>query len=83
MYIISLVWGILAGIGMLIGFIPCLGWFNWLNMPFAMLGLVICIVSIATSRENESKGFSVAGLSLCVTAIFLGGIRLLIGGGLI
>ena len=83
MHIISLVWGILAGIGMLIGFVPCLGWFNWLNIPFAMLGLIICIVSLATAKEYEKKSFSIAGLALCATAIFLGGIRLIIGSGLL
>jgi hypothetical protein len=83
MHIISLVWGILAGIGMMIGFVPCLGWFNWLNIPFAMLGLIVCMVSLVTAREAEAKSFSIAGLSLCATAIFLGGIRLIIGAGLL
>ena len=34
---ITLAWGILAICGMFIGFIPCLGSLNWLNIPFADL----------------------------------------------
>ena len=82
MQILSLVWGILAGIGMLIAFFPCLGSLNWLNIPFACLGLIISIIALATSN-NKFKGFSIAGIIICCVAMFFGIIRLTIGGGIL
>ena len=32
MKLASLIIGITALVGMLIGFVPCLGWFNWFNI---------------------------------------------------
>ena len=41
MQILSLVWGILAILGLGIAFVPCLGSLNWLNIPFAVVGAII------------------------------------------
>jgi uncharacterized membrane protein len=77
----SLVLGILSIFGMLFAFIPCLGIFNWLNIPFAMIGLIISI--LAYNEENESpKGNAIGGIVMCAIAIFFGSIRLIIGGGI-
>ena len=73
---VSLIIGILAGIGMAIGFIPCLGWINWFNIPVAAIGLVFGIIATA---QGDGKG--IAGLVICAVAIFLGLIRLVLGGG--
>ncbi len=72
MKLLGRLFGILAIIGMLLGMIPLLGWFNWLNIPFAILGLVFSIL-------GKSKG----GIIICIVAIFLGLLRLIIGGGII
>lgn len=77
----SLVMGILAIFGMLFGFIPCLGSFNWINIPFSMIGLVISIVAYV-QEDNLPKGNALAGILMCATAAFFGLIRLLIGGGI-
>lgn len=63
--------GILAIMGMLIGFIPFLGWMNWFVIPFAIIGLVVSLL-------GRSKG----GTVICVVAILLGMLRLLLGGGI-
>ena len=82
MLTLSLVWGILAIVGMIVGFFPCLGSLNWLNIPFSAIGLVISIVSVATSKEVK-KGGGIAGIVLCAVAVLLGLIRLVAGGGVV
>jgi len=82
MQVLSLIWGILAIIGMMVAFFPCLGWLNWLNIPFSGIGLIISIIALATAKE-KSKGGSIAGIVCCGMAILLGIIRLIVGGGLL
>lgn len=72
MQTIGRIFGIIALIGMLIGLIPFLGWLNWLNIPLAIIGLLLSII-------GKSKG----GIIICVVAIFFGLLRLIFGGGLI
>lgn len=80
MQVLSLVWGILAIIGMVVAFFPCLGALNWINIPFSLAGLVVSIITVATTQEPR-KGPAIAGLVLCALAVALGGIRLVAGGG--
>ena len=77
----SLVLGILAILGMFIALVPFLGWMNWGVIPLAGIGLIISIIATATAKEN--RGPSIAGIILCAIAIFVGIIRLIIGGGII
>lgn len=77
----SLVMGILSICGMFFGFIPCLGAFNWLNIPFAILGLIISIVAY-TRNDAEPKGNAKAGIAMCAIAMIFGLIRLVLGGGI-
>lgn len=72
MKIIGLILGILAALGMLLAFIPLLGWLNWINIPFAIVGLIFSAIS-------KSKG----GTVLCAVAVIFGMIRLALGGGII
>lgn len=78
---ISLLIGILSIMGMLIAFIPCLGFLNWLSIPFAMIGLVINIISYIYAGPDTSKTQIVAGIAMCAISICLGIFRLIIGGG--
>ena len=77
--ILSLVWGILAIIGMAVGIIPCLGSLNYLNIPFAVFGLIFSIIVAVLSEKKE---LAVGGSLLCGAAIFIGAIRLVIGFGI-
>lgn len=79
----SLVIGILAILGLLLGFIPCLGAFNWLNIPFAVLGLILGIVALNKVVPGESKSAATAGVVMCAIAIALGILRLILGGGIV
>lgn len=76
--VLSLVWGLLAILGMFVAAIPCLGSLNYLNIPFAVLGLLFSVFAILVSSKKE---LAVAGCVLCAVAIFLGTIRLVFGFG--
>jgi hypothetical protein len=82
MQIVSLIWGILALVGFMVGFIPCLGALNWLNIPFAVIGLIISIIAFASAGPGR-RGFSVVGIILCLVAILIGANRLMWGGGVL
>lgn len=82
MKIISLIWGILAVLGMILGFIPCLGAYNWINIPFAAVGLIISIIAAVNSDKDSSNSSAVSGIVMCSIAIIFGFIRLVIGGGI-
>ncbi len=71
--------GILSLIGMTIAFIPLLGWLNWLNIPFAIVGVILSIVGAVEGRD---RGVGIIGIILCRIAIVLGSIRLFLGGGI-
>jgi thiamine transporter ThiT len=72
MKLLGTLFGIFAILGMLLGFIPLLGWFNWINIPLAVIGLIL-------SALFGSK----TGMTLCIVAIFFGLFRLVIGFGVI
>lgn len=50
--LISVIIGIVALAGALVGFIPLLGWVNWFIIPMALIGLIIGMLSGATSGRN-------------------------------
>jgi hypothetical protein len=79
--LISILIGIFSIVGMMIAFIPCLGFLNWLSIPFAMIGLVINIVSYIYAGPSTSKTHIVAGIIMCAISICVGILRLIIGGG--
>ena len=89
---LSLILGIIAICGMIIGFIPCLGWFNWLNLPIAAVGLVLGAIDYNNEKQlmagsqydpaMRPAGMPL-GLILCGIALVLGIFRLFIGGGVI
>ena len=80
MQILSLVWGILAILGLGIAFVPCLGSLNWLNIPFAVVG---AIISFTARSQPGPQGAATAGLVLNIIAIVLGVFRLMLGGGIL
>lgn len=79
----SLVFGITAVVLLVIGFFPCLGSLNWINLPIASIGLIISIIALVQTKEGEPKGNAILGIVLCGLAILLGLLRLIIGGGVI
>jgi hypothetical protein len=72
MNLLSTVFGIMALIIALVGFIPLLGWLNWFAIPLGVVGLVLGILSQRTSGRN---------INLVVLALAV--IRLALGGGIL
>ena len=64
---------------MAVAIIPFLGALNYLNIPFAVLGLLFSLFALIVSSKKE---VAVAGCVLCGVAIFLGAIRLVLGFGI-
>ncbi len=79
----SLIIGIIAISGMFIAFIPCLGALNWLNIPLSIFGLLLGIIAMAQSKDNEPKGSAIAGIILCAVSMIFGLLRLILGGGIL
>ncbi|AZI43541.1 hypothetical protein EHF33_12935 [Deinococcus psychrotolerans] len=70
---ISILFGILAVLGLGLGFLPLLGWTNWfVTLPLGIVGLVVGAIS-------KERG----GLILCAVVLVLAAVRLLLGGGII
>jgi hypothetical protein len=67
----SILIGIVTLIGVVIAFIPLLGWLNWFVLPIAVVGLALG----AASSSN-------AGRNLCIVVVVVGVLRLMLGGGL-
>ena len=82
MRVVALVMGILALIGMLVALLPCVGALNWLNIPFSFIGLIISIIALIIDK-HPSKWMSILGIVFCGIAILGGGLRLLLGGGVL
>ena len=82
MQVLSLIWGIFAIIGFFVAFLPCLGSLNWLNIPFSGVGLILGIVAIVTNSGGEN-GKAIAGTIMCGIAVFIGALRLMMGGGVL
>lgn len=62
--------------------IPCLGWVNWINIPLAVIANILSWVVIITEGKNlSSRNKALIGLIFSFLAIFIGSIRLAIGGG--
>lgn len=79
MQLLALIWGILAMGGLAVAFIPCLGWLNWANIPFAVVGLILGIVASSNAPLGQ-RGTAAAGIVLNAIAIVFGILRLMLGG---
>ena len=85
MRIVSLIFGILSILGLFIGLIPCLGALNWINIPFAVVGLSVSIIALDKAKKAHapSTTMELTAVILCAVAIGVGTIRLFIGAGVV
>ena len=79
MQLVGFMFGIVSVAGMFIFFLPLLDALNWINIPFAIVGLVMSIISVINA---ERKGLGIAGIILCTIAIVVGIGRLQLGCGI-
>lgn len=82
MGLISLLWGIVAIVWMVLALIPVIGITNWLLIPFAAVGAVLAALGIALTGSGK-RGRATAGLILNGIAIVVAIMRLNLGGGLL
>lgn len=67
---VSLIFGILAAAGLLLGMIPLLGWLNWIFvLPPGILGLIFG----ALSKDRTATTLSAAVTGIALLRLFLGG----------
>ena len=65
MGLISVLWGIVAMLWMVLAFIPLLGWGNWFMIPFAVMGAIIAAIGMAMTSPGN-RGRAKTGLILNV-----------------
>ena len=82
MGLISVLWGIVAMVWMVIALIPVIGITNWLLIPFAAVGAIIAAIGIAMSRPGN-RGTAKTGLILNVVVVVVATLRLGMFGGLL
>ena len=82
MGVISIVWGVVALLWMVLSLIPLLGWGNWFMIPFAAIGAIIAAIGIAVTAAGK-RGRAKTGLVLNCVVIVVATWRLGLGGGLI
>jgi hypothetical protein len=82
MGLISLLWGVVAVLWMILAFIPLLGWGNWFLIPFAAVGAIIAAIGILFTSPGN-RGRAKTGLVLNVLVIVVGVFRLTLGGGIV
>jgi hypothetical protein len=69
MNVISIIIGVVALAIALVGFIPLLGWLNWLAIPIAVVGLIVGMFDASRSGRN----FNAIVLAFSAIRLFLGG----------
>ena len=82
MGLISVLWGVVAMIWMVLALIPLLGWGNWFLIPFAAVGAIIAAIGILFTSDAKT-GRAETGLLLNGIVIVVGIVRLGIGGGIL
>ena len=72
---------IFAGLFLLLGLIPLLGWLNWITtLPLAFLGAVFCYQAM---KAHPADAIAKLGLIAGVLVFAAGAFRLALGGGLL
>lgn len=82
MGLISVLWGVVSMIWMVLALIPLLGWGNWFLIPFAAVGAIIAAIGILFT-SNAKTGRAKTGLLLNGIVIVVAVVRLGIGGGIV
>ena len=68
--------GIATSLVILLSMSPLFGWLNLVNIPVAMLGLILSIIGTA---QGNQRFIGIAGIVICIGVIALGIVRLFYG----
>ena len=80
MAVAGFIFSLVAGLFLLIGIIPFLGWSNWFTtLPLAILGIVFSSIAVGKYRNSLGTAGLVIGCLVFVVAV----IRLIVGGGIL
>jgi hypothetical protein len=77
---IGFVMAIVAGFFTLIALVPFLGWLNWFIVPFALIALIVNLISAV---RVSGRVFGIIGVAICTCALGLSIFRLVTGFGLL
>lgn len=67
--IIAFIFGLIALVLAMVGFIPLLGWLNWLIIPIAAVGAIFGLVS----EKNGGRNFCLVVIAICALRLWIGG----------
>lgn len=67
--IVSWLFGAVALLLAIPGFLPLLGWMNWFIIPIALVGLGFGLAS----RKTSGRNFNLVVIVICVLRLMLGG----------
>lgn len=67
--IIAFLFGLIALVLAIIGFIPLLGWLNWLIIVIAGIGAAFGFAS----DKNSGRNFCLFVMAICAFRLFIGG----------
>lgn len=67
--IIAFIFGLIALVLAMVGFIPLLGWLNWLIIPIAAVGAIFGLVS----QKNGGRNFCLVVIAICALRLWIGG----------
>lgn len=80
MSIITMLIAVIALVLTLVAFIPLLGWLNWLFIPFSIIALLLNVIAIIIPPYRNKIAY--IGVVISVMSLFVGIVRLSIGGGI-
>ncbi len=67
--IIAFIFGLIALLLAMVGFIPLLGWLNWLIIPIAAVGAIFGLLS----EKNGGRNFCLVVIAICALRLWIGG----------
>lgn len=76
----SIVWALIGGLFVAVGFMPLFGWVNWLAILFLVLGI---ISGVNKKRNIANKVLAIIGILLCIVFLIAAIFRLVAGFGVI
>jgi hypothetical protein len=79
--ILGVICGLLAGVFLLVGLIPLLGWLNWFtSLPTAIVGLLLSAIG---ARGKQPSKMAIVGCILNGIVLAVAAFRLVAGGGIL